>query len=88
MKKKVLIIAGAAAVLAIGVVTTMVVVPMMSGETAGANTAYVTKVQATVSDADAFMVNLDENPDWVVADTSEDFTDKDLHFNFVTYKRK
>lgn len=52
------------------------------------NTAYVTKVQATVSDADAFMVNLDKNPDWVVADTSEDFTDKDLHFNFVTYKRK
>ena len=57
MKKKVLIIAGAAAVLAIGVVTTMVVVPMMSGETAGANTAYVTKISDMNSSDIAFSGN-------------------------------
>ena len=57
MKKKVLIIAGAAAVLAIGVVTTMVVVPMMSGETAGANTAYVTKIADMNSSDIAFSGN-------------------------------
>ncbi|MEE1061316.1 MAG: biotin/lipoyl-binding protein [Ruminococcus sp.] len=44
MKKKVLIIAIAAAVLAIAVVSAIVVVPMMSGEVLNENVAYVTKI--------------------------------------------
>lgn len=52
------------------------------------DTAYVTKVNATVEDADAFMVNLDESPDWEIAEESELMEEKGYTFKFVTYKRK
>lgn len=51
------------------------------------DTAYVTKVEAAVENADAFMVNLDESPDWTVTEESEEFEEKGLKFRFVTYKR-
>ena len=51
------------------------------------DTAYVTKVDATVSDADAFMVDLDSDFGWEIVSESEDFTEKGYDFKFVTYKR-
>ncbi len=50
--------------------------------------AFVTKVDKTIDDADAFMVNLDENPDWAVENISAELLEKDLTFRFVTYRRK
>ena len=44
MKKRVLIIAGIAAVLVIGLVSAMIVVPMMTGGELNSNVAYVTKI--------------------------------------------
>lgn len=52
------------------------------------NKAYVTKVAATVDDADAFMPNLDLNPDWEIEAESETLSEKGYDFKFVTYKRK
>lgn len=51
------------------------------------DTAYVTKVEKSVDDADAFMVNLDDDSDWQTFDISEEFEEKNLKFRFVTYKR-
>ena len=50
--------------------------------------AFVTKVDATVNDADAFMVNLDAHADWEIEETSEDLEEKGYTFRFVTYKKK
>lgn len=52
------------------------------------DTAYVTKVAAAADDADAFMVNLDESPDWRIDEESEELEEKGLKFRFVTYKRR
>ena len=57
MKKKVLIIAIAAAVLAIAVVSAIVVVPMMSGDVLNENVAYVTKISDMNSVDFAFSSN-------------------------------
>ena len=51
------------------------------------DTAYVTKVEKTIDDADAFMVNLDNDSNWQISDISEEFEEKNLKFRFVTYKR-
>lgn len=50
--------------------------------------AYVTKVDKTVDNADAFMQNLDLHPKWEITDTSEDLSEKGLTFRFVTYTKK
>lgn len=50
--------------------------------------AFVTKVDATVNDADAVMVNLDSHSDWEIEETSDDLEEKGYTFRFVTYKRK
>lgn len=50
--------------------------------------AFVTKVDATVDDADAYMVDLDSHPDWEVEDIGEELEEKGYTFRFVTYKRK
>ncbi|MBQ3124644.1 MAG: dihydrofolate reductase [Clostridia bacterium] len=50
--------------------------------------AFVTKVDATVNDADAFMVNLDAHSDWEIEETSEELEEKGYTFRFVTYKKK
>lgn len=50
--------------------------------------AFVTKVDATVDDADAFMVNLDNHPDWEVSETGDELEEKGYTFRFVTYKKK
>ena len=52
------------------------------------DTAYVTKVRATVDNADAFMPDLDTNADWEIETESETFNEKGYDFKFVTYKRK
>ncbi len=52
------------------------------------DTAYVTKVDATADDADAFMVDLDTHPDWEIESIGDDIEEKGLKFRFVTYKRK
>lgn len=50
--------------------------------------AFVTKVDATVADADAFMVNLDAHSDWEIEETSDELEEKGYTFRFVTYKKK
>lgn len=50
--------------------------------------AYVTKVDAKADGADAFMVDLDNDPKWKVTDESEDFEEKGYKFKFVTYEQK
>lgn len=50
--------------------------------------AYVTKVEATASDADAFMVNLDNEPTWYMSNASEAFEEKGYKFRFITYTQK
>ncbi|MDD6564998.1 MAG: dihydrofolate reductase, partial [Clostridiales bacterium] len=52
------------------------------------DTAYVTKVDAEAENADAFMVNLDEAPDWELSEQSEELEENGIRFRFVTYKRK
>ena len=52
------------------------------------DTAFVTKVASTVNDADAFMVNLDDDENWEIADDSETMNEKGYDFKFVTYKKK
>ena len=51
--------------------------------------AYITKINATTEDATAFMVNLDNKPNWIVIETSntiaDDSSGKEL--SFVTYRR-
>ena len=51
------------------------------------DTAYVTKVEENADDADAFMVNLDDDPGWKVSDLTEEFEEKGLRFRFITYTR-
>ena len=50
--------------------------------------AYVTKVDATVEDADAYMVNLDSHPDWDIEAESDIFEEKGYSFKFVTDRKK
>lgn len=52
------------------------------------DTAFVTKVSSTVNDADAFMVNLDDDENWEIVDESETMNEKGYDFKFVTYKKK
>lgn len=48
---------------------------------------YVTKVQET-ADADKFMVNLDELPEWELVSESEEIEDNGHTLTFCTYERK
>lgn len=50
--------------------------------------AFVTKVDEDVEDADAFMVNLDDEPGWEIQEESETFEEKGYKFRFVTYVQK
>ncbi len=50
--------------------------------------AYVTKVDAEAEGADAFMVNLDNDPNWKITDESEEFEEKGYKFKFVTYTQE
>ena len=51
--------------------------------------AYITKINATTEDATAFMVNLDNKPNWIVLETSNTITDDSSgkELSFVTYRR-
>lgn len=51
------------------------------------DTAYVTKVDKDVPDADAFMVDLDSHPKWQAESESDIFSANGLDYRFVTYKR-
>ena len=48
---------------------------------------YVTKVKE-FADADKFMVNLDELPEWELTNESEEIEDNGHVFTFCTYERK
>ncbi len=50
--------------------------------------AFVTKVDEDIEDADAFMVNLDDEPGWEIQEESETFEEKGYKFRFVTYVQK
>ena len=51
------------------------------------DTCYITKVQKNVP-ADKFMVNLDEDSDWVLTSESEEIEDNGYIITFCTYERK
>ena len=51
------------------------------------DTAYITKVDKDVPDADAFMPDLDNDPGWAIDEVSERFESNGLEYIFVTYKR-
>ncbi|MCR4587271.1 MAG: dihydrofolate reductase [Lachnospiraceae bacterium] len=51
------------------------------------DTVHVTKIDHSY-EADAFFPNLDENPDWVVAEESDEMTYFDITYTFVKYVRK
>ncbi len=51
------------------------------------DTAYVTKVNKAVPDADAFMPDLDKVSDWEITEESETLSDNGLEYKFVTYRR-
>ena len=51
------------------------------------NVAYVTKI-AYAYHADTYFPNLDENPDWIMTEESEEQTYYDLEYCFCKYERK
>lgn len=51
------------------------------------NKLYVTKIDADL-DADIFIVNFDEDPDFEVVSESEPVTENGITFRFVVYERK
>lgn len=50
------------------------------------DTAFVTKTQAR-GDAEKHFPNLDENNEWILAQSSDVFEENGVRFNFNTYKR-
>lgn len=50
-------------------------------------TALITKINDE-KDAQKYMPNLDNNPDWEMSEISETLYEDDLSFNFCTYKNK
>ena len=50
------------------------------------DTAYITKVDAD-ADADTFIENLDENPDWTLSESSETIEDNGYSFRFCKYTK-
>ena len=52
------------------------------------DTAYVTKVDEAVPDADAFMPDLDSDPDWETSGESSEHESGGRRYKFVTYKRR
>jgi Dihydrofolate reductase len=51
------------------------------------DTAYITKIEYAYQ-ADTFFPNLDENPEWALAEQSEEQTYYDLEYAFCKYIRK
>ena len=51
------------------------------------DTAYVTKIDYTY-EADTYVPNLDELPEWEKAGESEEQTYFDLEYRFVTYRKR
>ena len=49
--------------------------------------AYITKFQST-KQADTFLMNIDEHPDWILAESSEIFEENNIKFTFNTYINK
>ena len=49
--------------------------------------AYITKFRATPK-ADTFLPNIDEMPDWVLAEESEEYEHEGLVYTFCLYERK
>ncbi|WP_099204100.1 dihydrofolate reductase [Scatolibacter rhodanostii] len=49
--------------------------------------AFITKVQKDVP-ADRFFPNLDNDPNWVLADSTEPITEKEITFTICTYENK
>lgn len=51
------------------------------------STAYITKIHASFS-ADRFFPNLDQDPDWILQDSSEELEQDGVTFHYCTYTRK
>jgi dihydrofolate reductase len=53
------------------------------------DTAYVTKIDASIEGADAFFPNLDIDPNWQMAEEGENRQNGDgVRFRFVKYRNK
>ena len=48
--------------------------------------AYVTKIDAEFREADKFMINLDEHPDWTIESAEKMSTQSGIDIEFVEYK--
>ena len=48
--------------------------------------AFVTRIDAAVEDADCFFPNLEEDPDWICTSVSEPMTENGLTFRFCIYE--
>ena len=51
------------------------------------STAYITKIHAAFP-ADRFFPNLDQDPDWILQDNSEELNQDGVTFHYCTYIRK
>ena len=51
------------------------------------DTAYVTKVHTNI-ESDTFFPNLDENPDWYLAETLQSGVENGIPYEMLLYKRK
>ena len=51
------------------------------------DTAYITKVHCTI-DSDTFFPNLDEDPDWTLADVLQQGEENGISYKMCLYKRK
>lgn len=52
------------------------------------DTAYVTKIDLSFSRPDRFFANLDEQPNWYIAEKGQELEEHGIKFCYVTYKRK
>lgn len=52
------------------------------------DTAHVTKIDSAAPAADAFFPDLDADPEWEAAETSEVLEHEGLPFRYVTYRRR
>jgi len=50
------------------------------------NTVHVTKIELQPR-SDSFFENLDESPDWILADRSDIMLEDGIAYSFITYKR-
>ena len=52
------------------------------------DTAYITKITQSFSDADCWFPDLDQRPEWTIAEEGPELKEKGVKFHYVTYKKE